>query len=171
MGEYFVTSTGWNAERPRVLVVACSDGRLQENLDEFLLRHLGIEHYDRLYAPGGPGAMASSGVYYSRADGIRRECAFLVAAHRVEDVYLIFHGPAADGPPEATCADYARKLPNATPEEIRRQQERDTAEIVRDGFGWEVRPRIHAFRCEVTATGGVQFVPLPLLPVYSTGIV
>ena len=156
----FVSSDPWSSKRPRVLVIACSDGRLQENLDEFLLDHLGIEHYDRMYAPGGPGALASSGIEYSRADQFRRECAFLAAAHQVEDVYLIFHGPSADGPPQATCADYARKLPRATPEEIRRQQERDAAEIVRNGFGWDVRPRIQAYRCEVTATGAVQFVAL-----------
>ncbi|HEU0052541.1 MAG TPA: hypothetical protein VFQ39_05165 [Longimicrobium sp.] len=171
MGDVYVTKKGWNRGRPRVLVVACSDGRLQENLDEFLLRHLGIQHYDRLYAPGGPGAMASSGVEYSRADGIRRECAFLVVAHRVEDVHLVFHGPAADGPEEANCADYVRKLPRASVDDIRRQQERDAAEIARDGFGWEVRPRIHAWRCEVTGAGAVQFVSLPLVPVYATSSV
>ena len=32
----FVASGPWKHQRPSALVVACSDGRLQENLDDFL---------------------------------------------------------------------------------------------------------------------------------------
>ena len=39
----------WDPERPRVLVAACSDGRLQEATDAFLSRALGVRQYDRLY--------------------------------------------------------------------------------------------------------------------------
>jgi hypothetical protein len=154
-----VTRTPWNPERPAALVIACSDGRLQENLDEFLA-HLGITHDDRLYAPGGPGALASSGVSYVRADQFRQECGFLVSSHGIEDVYLVFHGPSEDGPPEATCGDYRCKLPRATPDEVRRQQERDAAEILRNGFGWNVEVRTHVYRCEVTTDARVQFVEI-----------
>lgn len=48
----YLSERPWNAERPRVLVVACSDGRLQQNADDFLCNHLGISDYDRLYMPG-----------------------------------------------------------------------------------------------------------------------
>ena len=156
----FLSRAPWDSERPKALVIACSDGRLQENVDDFLVEHLGISRYDRLYAPGGPGALAASGVSYSRSDQFRKECGYLVDAHGIEDVYLVFHGPAADGPPEATCGDYRRKLPRATPEEIRHQQEKDYAEILRQGFGWDVEARVHGFRCEITADLRVQFVPL-----------
>ena len=164
----FVARDRWNPGRPGVLVIACSDGRLQEQVDEFLSM-LGITHYDRLYVPGGPGALCASGVSYARADQMRRECAFLVGAHAIEDVYLIFHGPAEDGPADATCADYRHKLPMLSPRQIRMQQQRDADEILRHGFGWNVSPRVHPFRCEITADRTVQFVslasePAPFMP-------
>lgn len=145
--------------RPTALVIACSDGRLQEAVDEFLAV-LGVTHYDRLYLPGGPGALADSGVSYLRAGECRREAAFLIAAHGIEEVYLVFHGPAEDGPADAVCGDYRRKLPNHTPAQIREQQARDADDVLRNGFGWNVSPRVHAFRCEVTGAAEVRFVEL-----------
>ena len=164
----YVARDPWNSARPGVLVIACSDGRIQEPVDEFLAT-LGITHYDRLYVPGGPGALTASGVAFMRADQFRRECAFLIQAHGVADVYLIFHGPAEGGPPEATCADYRQKLPNHTPDQIRAQQQRDADELLRHGFGWNVNPRVHSYRCEIAADGAVQFVslasePAPFMP-------
>ena len=150
----------WDATRPRVLVVACSDGRLQENLDDFLSGHLGIVRYDRLYAPGGPGALATSGVEFMRSDQFRRECLFLVEAHQVEEVILIFHGPAPHGPDEATCADYRRIFPRLDADAIRDQQTRDMTEILGSGFGWQRSVRVRVFRCEVARDGSIQFVTL-----------
>ncbi len=152
------THSGWNAERPHALVVACSDGRLQENLDEFLHTALGITHYDRLYAPGGAGALVSSGIELLRPDQFRRECRFLLAAHGIQDLYLIFHGPAEDGPEEALCGDYRRKLPTANAAKIRQRQENDAAELKQ--FDWGTTVRVHAYRCEVTADDHIQFVEL-----------
>lgn len=157
---HFVSRMPWDATRPRVLVVACSDGRLQEHTDDFLHNRLGITHYDRLFAPGGPGALASTTCNFVRADQLRRECAFLIRAHGVDDVYLLFHGPAADGPPEATCADYTRRQPYWSPAEIREQQQRDAEEILRTGIAFDLKVRMHPYRCEVRADGHVQFVPL-----------
>lgn len=156
----FVSRIPWDSRRPAILVIACSDGRLQEHTDEFLGNRLGITHYDRLFVPGGPGALAGTTDNFVRAEQLRRECAFLIRAHAVEDVYLIFHGPAADGPAEATCADYRRRQPFSTPAEIRTQQQKDAREIVREGITFEVQVRMHPYRCEVRADGHVQFVPL-----------
>jgi hypothetical protein len=155
----YVAPQRWDTTRPSVLVIACSDGRLQEPMDEFLASR-GVTHYDRLYLPGGPGALASSGVSFVRADQARRECTFLVEAHGIEEVYLVFHGPSEDGPEEATCGDYRRKLPTNSAEQIRTQQLHDARELLRNGFGWNVDPLIHTFRCEITAGGGVAFVAL-----------
>jgi hypothetical protein len=150
--------SGWNTERPHALVIACSDGRLQENLDEFLHAILGITHYDRLYAPGGGGALASTGIELLRPDQFRRECRFLLAAHGIQDLYLIFHGPTENGPEEALCGDYRRKLPLATVAKIRKRQEEDAAELKRIDWGSPVR--VHTYRCEVTADDRIQFVEL-----------
>jgi hypothetical protein len=155
-----LTRGPWNRQRPQSLVIACSDGRLQENLDDFLHLGLGITHYDRLYTPGGAGALASrsGGVELLRPDQLRRDCRFLLGAHAIHDLYLIFHGPAEDGPEEALCGDYRRKLPGAGVAALRKQQEEDAAELKRLGWGDQVR--VHTYRCEVRADNRIQFVSL-----------
>jgi hypothetical protein len=163
-GVVYRSNQQWNSERPRILVIACSDGRLQEEVDAFLLKHLHIAHYDRLYLPGGPGALAYSGGELSRAAQQRRECLFLIQAHKIERVILLFHGPSADGPDVASCADYARKLPGISAAQIRAQQEADVVELVRWRGEWGGRAHLHAYRCEITAEDGVQFAALTALP-------
>lgn len=156
--EVFHTHRNWNEQRPETLVIACSDGRFQEEVDEFLQRHLAIDHYDRLYVPGGAGALATSADELIRADRFRTECQFLIGSHWIERVILMFHGPAEDSPTEALCGDYKRRLPAATPDDIRRQQERDAEQIQRDGL-WD-GVRLEIYRCEVTTDGLVRFVQM-----------
>lgn len=161
MSEY-LSGASWNRIRPRVLVIACSDGRLQEQVDEFLEKHLRITHYDRLYLPGGPGALAPSGFELLRSSQNEKEFEFLIAAHHIEEVILLFHGPGENGPAEASCADYKRKLPRATLEEIRRQQEQDAKDIMRFRLVRNLAVRIHFFRCEVRSDNLIQFVRLSI---------
>ncbi|MGH7554949.1 MAG: hypothetical protein ACREMQ_18265 [Longimicrobiales bacterium] len=150
----------WTHARPSVLVIACSDGRLQEATDEFLARHLGIRHYDRLYVPGGAGALSPSGRDFLRARELQKECRFLVDAHHLEHVIGVFHGPAPDGPPEAMCGDYRRKFDWATVEELRAQQERDAGELIEYRADWAARAAVHIYRGEVGMTGNLSFVTL-----------
>src|SRR3954469_12285442 len=122
----YISKSLWLLERPHILVVACSDGRYQKALDEFLRTHLGIFDYDRMYVPGGPGALASSSLSYFRGDQFRQDTAFLIECHEIESVLFIFHGPSLNGGPiEAVCADYDRKMPHASPAEIHAQHEKD----------------------------------------------
>jgi hypothetical protein len=153
----------WSHRHPGILVIACSDGRLQEEIDHFLLKHLHISHYDRLYLPGGPGALAYSGGEPARAVQHRRECRFLIQAHDVKRIVLLWHGPTADGPDEASCVDYRRKLPGLSAQEIRARQETDVIELVRWRAEWAGRAQLHAYRCEVSADEEVQFVALTAL--------
>ena len=150
----------WDPTRPHILVIACSDGRLQEPTDEFLTRSLGVRQYDRLYVAGGGGALSPSGKDYLRAQQLRRECKFLVEAHDVEEIVLLFHGPAIDGPPEAMCADYRRKLPQLAVTKLRDQQQRDAAELLMRRDEWAGSARVQVYRCETRADGGLEFVPL-----------
>lgn len=150
----------WNPERPRILVVACSDGRLQEPTDAFLSRQLGITHYDRLYVPGGAGALSPSGRDFFRAHQVQQECRYLVELHRVELMIALFHGPAADGPDAAMCADYRRKFSFAGTMELRSQQEQDAKGLVRYRWEWARQAKVHVYRCEVGATGDLSFVTL-----------
>lgn len=155
----YETRSRWEIARPHVLVIACADGRLQLSLDEFLAGR-GVTRYDRLYCPGGPGALASSGIEFLRCDQFRRETAFLVEAHDIDEIYLIFHGPGKDGPAEAVCADYRRVFPNHNPDQIREEQEKDVGEVLRAGFGWRRQVQAHVWRCEVGAGCAVRFVNL-----------
>ena len=50
----YTSQARWTPERPRVLVACCSDGRLQEAIDEFLQTYLSVVDYDRFYALGEP---------------------------------------------------------------------------------------------------------------------
>jgi hypothetical protein len=156
----FLTKTPWQHQRPRALVVACSDGRLQQNLDEFLSESLNITQYDRLYVPGGPGALVTSGLELLRPDQVRKEMLFLIAAHQIEEVVLVFHAPAADGPDDAMCGDYKRRLPGRTTADLRAQQERDARDVARTMFPPGGRVRLRMFRCEVTRDGRIQLAPL-----------
>lgn len=160
----FSSAAAWNSERPHVLVVACSDGRLQESVDDFLHRHLGVQQYDRLYMPGGPGALARSGEELLRSAQWRRESFFLLDVHDIREVILIFHAAASDGPPGANCADYARKLPEQAVSHIRTQQEKDAVEVLQRVFSscaYSAHPvRVRVFRAEVCADHRVQFVEM-----------
>lgn len=154
----FESHKKWNDGRPDTLVITCSDGRLQQNIDDFLKNHLGIADYDRIYVPGGPGALSISGGDYLRSDLFRRECAFLLNAHGTSQVILIFHGATEDGPDCATCADYRRKMPDHPAHEITAQQAFDALEILSHGFGWRLKLQVHIYRAEVTPEGWVRFV-------------
>jgi hypothetical protein len=119
----------WNVERPHRLVVACSDGRLHSALDLLVHQTCGTSDADRLYVPGGPGAFVQGTTDLFRSDRWWRELVFLVVAHSVTDVLLVFHGAAEEGPEEAVCADYRRRLPIATANDVREWQRRDAAAI------------------------------------------
>ncbi len=156
----FTSISRWNVERPRVLVACCSDGRMQEAIDEFLSKHLGIRDYDRFYVAGGPGALTPGGYEFLRATQYREDLAFLVRAHKVEELLLIFHGAAPDGPAEATCAYYHRALPGVSDATVRAQQIQDLADL--RGYLSDLRlmARVRAYRAEVKANRQVQFVTL-----------
>ena len=150
----------WKPTRPHTLVVACSDGRLQEATDSFLEAELGLKEFDRLYVPGGGGALSASDRDVFRAQQLRGECKYLVELHQVKQIVLLFHGPARGGPDEAVCADYRRKLPWATPEVLAQRQARDAIELVQLRAEWAADASIAMFRCEVGRGNVIAFRPL-----------
>ncbi|MEO8335736.1 MAG: hypothetical protein ABI664_12235 [bacterium] len=154
------TPLKWTATRPDALVVACSDGRLQQATDAFLARELKITQYDRFYVPGGGGALSASGSDFERAQKMCAECKYLVVLHAVKRVILLFHGPAAGGRIEAACADYKRKLPWAPVAELRQQQEADAAELLGRRRDWAADAGVLLYRCEVDSAGAIEFVNL-----------
>ncbi|HEY3415169.1 MAG TPA: hypothetical protein VGM51_19210 [Armatimonadota bacterium] len=154
----FVSRHQWSAERPSALVIACSDGRMRAHLDDFLNNHLGINAYDRLYVPGGPGGLAGGAAEFSRAAQMVSECQFLVKSHGTSEVILIFHGAAPDGPDEAVCADYSRKHSDRA--RVPQMQDTDLKELLRTAFSGPDAPKVRAFNANVTAAGKVLFTRL-----------
>jgi hypothetical protein len=150
----------WSPDRPSTLVIACSDGRVQEATDEFLAHHLRVTRYDRFYVPGGAGALAASGRDFLRAEQIRRECRYLVELHAVRQIVLLFHGPTVDGPLAAACADYRRKLPWASVAALRDRQEQDAEELRGRRAEWAGAAEILIYRCEVDPRGDIRFANL-----------
>ena len=150
----------WTPGRPNAMVVACSDGRLQEATDAFLVREFKITRYDRFYVPGGGGALASSGTDSARAVQMCAECKYLVDLHAVRRVIVLFHGPSAAGRIEAACADYRRKLPWANLAELRAQQEADALDLLKRRREWAAEAGVLLYRCEVDAAGQLAFVNL-----------
>jgi hypothetical protein len=142
------------------MVVACSDGRLQEATDAFLAREFKITRYDRFYVPGGGGALASSGTDPVRAQQMCAECKYLVDLHAVRRVILLFHGPSATGRIEAACADYRRKLPWANLAELRAQQETDAEDLLKRRREWASEADVLFYRCEVDSAGQLTFARL-----------
>ncbi|MGD2215294.1 MAG: hypothetical protein PVJ64_01005, partial [Gemmatimonadales bacterium] len=102
--------------------------------------------------------LAKSDSETARADQFRSECRFLITAHGIERVVLLFHGPAEDGPRAAMCGDYQRRHPRSSPADIQRQQEEDAEQIREDGLGEGVR--LEFYRYEATKDGRVCFVEL-----------
>jgi hypothetical protein len=154
------TELRWTPARPNALVVACSDGRLQEATDAFLAREFKITRYDRFYVPGGGGALASSGTDQTRAQQMCAECKYLVELHAVRRVILLFHGPSAAGRIEAMCADYRRKLPWANLADLRTRQEADAVELLARRRDYASEADVLVYRCEVDSAGALTFVNL-----------
>jgi hypothetical protein len=154
----------WFPDRPNTLIVACSDGRLQEATDEFLTNYLKVTRYDRFYVPGGGGALAASGRDFLRAEQLRRECKYLVELHAVSHIVLLFHGPASDGPIAAACADYRRKLPWASAASLRDRQEQDAEELRGRRAEWAGAAEVSMYRCEVDGRGQIRFADLTRAP-------
>jgi hypothetical protein len=146
----------WSSARPNVLVVACSDGRLQEATDVFLANELGVVRYDRFYVPGGAGALVASGYDFVRAQQMRRECRYLIELHGIGKIVLLMHGPVAGGPAEASCADYRRKLPRASVEQLTE----DANQLLRQRTKWAGLATVVVYRCEIDVGGAITFVDL-----------
>lgn len=97
----FVSTVPYSAERIYAAAVYCSDGRVGDQIDEFLHHGLGFPHYDRVACPGGPVVLADRFQAFWDGRGVEEQIRFLTQVHDVRTVVLIAH----EG-----CAYYARRL-------------------------------------------------------------
>lgn len=108
----FVSSVPYQSERIYAAAVYCSDGRIGDQVDDFLHHGLSLPRYDRVACPGGPVAL--SGRFHAAWDtrGVEEQLRFLGQVHDVRTVVLIAH---------ESCAYYRQRMMIPT-ERIEREQ-------------------------------------------------
>lgn len=87
----FLPSQKFEHERIGAVAIYCSDGRYNEQFDEFLHVHLKLPRYDRLVIPGGPAALAGHFAAHRDEEPLVEQLRFLIEAHDLDTVVLIAH--------------------------------------------------------------------------------
>ncbi len=141
--------------RIHAAAIYCSDGRVGEHFDDFLMNGLNLPRYDRLALPGGPASLAGYGDSTIESQAVMDELAFLVEAHGLNRVILIQH----EG-----CAFYRMRL-GLDGDDLRLVQDDDlsrAARVIHEHTGLDNIEGYFASRKE----GGIHFrrVPISLEP-------
>jgi hypothetical protein len=97
----YESPTPYDQARIHAAAIYCSDGRVGEQIDEFLHQGLGLPRYDRVAVPGGPACLAGSLVTFQEARGVEDALRFLIRVHELSQVVLIAH---------QSCAYYLDRL-------------------------------------------------------------
>jgi Putative carbonic anhydrase len=87
----YESPTPYEQARIHAAAIYCSDGRVGEQIDEFLHQGLGLPRYDRVAVPGGPACLAGSLVTFQEARGVEDALRFLIRVHDLSQVVLIAH--------------------------------------------------------------------------------
>ena len=128
---FYESSIPYEAARIHAAAIYCSDGRVGEQIDEFLHQGLGLPRYDRLAIPGGPACLSGSLSTFLEGRALEEALRFLIRVHDLRQVVLIAHD---------SCAYYRDRL--AVPESSVTMQQRQDLETasravqrLRDGLG------------------------------------
>ncbi|MEO6434389.1 MAG: carbonic anhydrase [Tepidisphaeraceae bacterium] len=97
----FDSKTPYEPVRIHAAAIYCSDGRLGEHFDDFIINGLQLPRYDRLALPGGPAALAEHAATKLEHAAVADELKFLVEVHGLQRVVLIQH---------QNCAFYTNRL-------------------------------------------------------------
>jgi len=111
----FISSVAFDPARIRAASIYCSDGRVGEQIDEFLHQGLGLPRYDRLAVPGGPACLSGALSVFWESHSAERQLDFLCHVHKLEKLVMIAH----EG-----CAFYLDWL-KVKPEEFAARQAED----------------------------------------------
>jgi hypothetical protein len=109
----FESPTPYDENRIGAAAVYCSDGRMGEQMDEFLHQGLSLPRYDRVACPGGPVCLSGRLMALWEARGVEDQLRFLMRVHQLKEVILIGH---------TGCAYYRDRL--AIPEARMMQEQR-----------------------------------------------
>jgi hypothetical protein len=93
-GKPFVAKTPWSDQRPRALVVYCSDGRWHAQVEEFICAQ-DCQRADLYAVPGGPAAFNLWGASFDENRVAEQTLRFLREHHQLETVWLIAHQDCA----------------------------------------------------------------------------
>jgi hypothetical protein len=135
----WVSSIPFEQQRIGAVAIYCSDGRYNEQFDEFLHGRLGLPRYDRLTIPGGPGALAGHFAAHREEEALVDQLRFLIEAHALERVVLIAH---------AGCGFYLKKL-MVRADAIRAKQEEDLAHAAARVSSISTRVRVEGYIASV----------------------
>jgi hypothetical protein len=109
------SSQPFTHERIGAAAMYCSDGRYNEQFDEFLHQRLGLPRYDRVVVPGGAACLAGDIGAWRDEEAVAEQLRFLIVSHELERIVLIAH---------KGCGFYVKKL--HVPEgSVRERQEAD----------------------------------------------
>jgi hypothetical protein len=124
----FDSRTPYEPERIHAAAIYCSDGRLGEHFDDFIMQGLKLPRYDRVALPGGPAALADHPETRLAHQAVVEELTFLVEVHRLERIVLIQH---------QNCAFYTSRLglSGFEVEVVQRNDLAEAAEFVRKTTG------------------------------------
>jgi carbonic anhydrase-like protein len=110
----YESPTPYDQARIHAAAIYCSDGRVGEQIDEFLHHGLRLPRYDRLALPGGPACLSGSLVTFLEARAVEDALRFLIRVHDLEKLVLIAHDACAYyrerlGVPESSVIDVQRQ--------------------------------------------------------------
>ncbi|HYC99863.1 MAG TPA: carbonic anhydrase [Phycisphaerales bacterium] len=111
----YITSQPFEYERIGAAAIYCSDGRYNEQFDEFLHNHLKLPRYDRLVVPGGPAVLAGHFSSYRDEEVMVEQLRFLIEGHELDRVVMVAH---------KGCGFYRKRL-MVSERRVRVQQEED----------------------------------------------
>lgn len=145
----YESPTPYEQARIHAAAIYCSDGRVGEQIDEFLHQGLGLPRYDRLAVPGGPACLSGSLATFLEGRAVEDALRFLIRVHDLHQVVLIAHD---------SCAFYRDRLgvPETLVTKEQRQDLEKAARAVRrlhDGLG------VNGFLAHTAGTR-IRFEPL-----------
>ena len=141
----------YHTKRMHAAAIYCSDGRVCEQYDDFLMNGLKLPRYDRVALPGGPASLAGYSQARLEEAGVIDELKFLVDAHGLKRVVLIQH---------EDCAFYTQHLA-ADAKSLVQLQKADLVRAtyaIRHAMSMDTIDGYFARRTEI----GVRFEPVEL---------
>jgi hypothetical protein len=127
MDKPFIAPTPWNPERPKTLVICCSDGRWHAQVEDFLDVRA-AKRADMCVLAGGPAAFSMWGAGFDESHILEKNFKFLAKHHDLNSVWLIGH---------QNCAYYATKYPYRTPAQMLDRQLEDLEQARKTIERWQ----------------------------------